>query len=71
MKHIYNTFTIPCEKSKMVPFASTIIKNIIVLSFIFSPQFRFSVKLICCIAFGSVWSASGLLESNAIIYSNY
>ena len=44
--------TIPCEKSKMVSFASLVMKNIVV------PAFRaiFSIKLICCIAFGSVSS---------------
>ena len=59
----YNTLTIPCEKSKTVSFASSIIKNIIApLS-----RYRFPVKLICCIAFGSAPSASCLLKPIAII----
>ena len=46
----YNTFTVPCEKSKIVLFASSIMKNIVALSFIFWPWFRFLVKinLFCC-----------------------
>ena len=41
-----NTFTVPCEESKTVSFASSIMKNITAF---FS---RFLVKLICFIAFG-------------------
>ena len=48
-KQNYNTFTIPCEISKMVSSASSIMKNIVV----FLSRLRFTVKLICCIAFGS------------------
>ena len=52
---IYNTFTVPCEKSKMVSFPSSIMENIIALSFtIWLSTFkliRFHVNLICCIAF--------------------
>ena len=52
----------------MVPLASTIMKNVVVvLSFTPSPQFRFAVKLICCIAFGSASGAGCLLKSIAII----
>ena len=29
MEHIHNNFTVPCEKSKIVSFASLIMKNII------------------------------------------
>ena len=49
MEYIHNTFTVPCEKSQMVSFASIIMKNIV------APAARsgFPVKLICCIAFGS------------------
>ena len=32
---IHYIFTFPCEKSKMVSFASSVMKNIIILSFIF------------------------------------
>ena len=60
---IYNTLTVPCEKSKMVSFASSIMKNI----FVFPSQFRFAVKWICCLAFGSAPSACCLLKSIAII----
>ena len=63
MKHIDNTFTVPCEKSKMVSFASSIMKNIVAPA----AQSRFPVKLICCIAFGSASSACCLLKSIAII----
>ena len=41
----------PCKKSKTVSFASSIMKNNFAL---FS---RFSVKLFCCIAFGSASGA--------------
>ena len=51
---MHNTFTVPCEKSKIV-------KNILAF---FS---RFLVKLICCIVFGSVSSACCLLKSISII----
>ena len=50
--HIHNNFTVPCEKSKIVSFASSIMKNIVV--FAFPSWTRFLVKLnccICCIAF--------------------
>ena len=44
-------------------FASYMMKIIVV----FPPQSRFSVKLICCIAFGSASSACRLVQSVAII----
>ena len=47
-KYIYNSFVVPSGKSKMVSFASSIMKNIV-----FSARSRFSVKLICCITFRS------------------
>ena len=47
VKHLYNTLTVPCEKSEMVSFASSIMENIVASS----SRFRFQVKLICCIAF--------------------
>ena len=50
----------PFEKSNLVSFFSSIMKNIVAL---FS---RFPVKLICCIAFGSASSACDLLRSIAI-----
>ena len=46
--NIHNTFINPCEKSKTVSFASSIMKNIVM----FPDLFTFAVKLICCIAFG-------------------
>ena len=52
----YNTLTVPCEKFEMVSFASSIIKNIVVLQL-----------QICCIAFGSASSACCLFKSIAII----
>ena len=42
MEHIHNTFTVACEKSKMFFFSSSsIMKNIVVLSFTYQSQFRF------------------------------
>ena len=64
VKQIHDTFTAPCEKSKMVSFASSIMKNIVV--FVFLSLSKFLVKLICCIAFGSASSACFLLKSIAI-----
>ena len=32
MEHIHNTLAVPCKKSKMVSFASSIIKNIVALA---------------------------------------
>ena len=46
MEHIDNTFTVPYEKSKMVSFASSIMKNINLLLL----PLGFPVKLICYIA---------------------
>ena len=60
---IHNTFIVPCEKSKIVSFASSMMKNTVV----FPGWFRFAVKLICCIAFGFISSACCLLKSIAII----
>ena len=54
----YNTFTGPCEISKVVSFASSIMKNIVV----FPDWSRFSIKLICCIAFAFASSACCLLQ---------
>ena len=56
IKYIYSTFTIPCEKSKMVSFACSMTNRFVAPS----SRFRFPVKLICCIAFGSASSASCL-----------
>ena len=39
----HKTFTVPCEKSSAVSFASSIIKNIVV----FPALSKFAVKLIC------------------------
>ena len=44
---IHNTVTVPCS------FASSVMKSIVV----FPARPKFAVKLICCIAFGSVSSA--------------
>ena len=46
---IQNTLTVPCKKSKIVSFASLIMRNIAAPS----AQFRFPVKGIYCNAFGS------------------
>ena len=63
MEQIHNTFTVSCQKSNMVSFTSSIVKNIIV----FPSHSRFTVKYIYCIAFGSVSSTCYLLKSIAII----
>ena len=63
VEHIHNTFTAPCEKSKMVSFASSIMKSIVAPS----AQSRFPAKLIFCIAFGSASGACYLLKSITII----
>ena len=55
---------VPCEKSKMVSFVFSMIKNIVAPS----SRIRFPVKLIYCIAFGSVSSACRLLKSTAIMF---
>ena len=62
-ENIYSTFTVSCEKSKMVSFISSIIQNIILL---FAPA-RLPRKLINYIAFGSASSACYLVQSIAII----
>ena len=49
-KKNHNNLTVPFEKSKTVSFASSIMKNICVFPF----RSKFTVKFICCIAFGSV-----------------
>ena len=58
MKHSFNTFTVPCEKSKIVSFTSSRMKN----TDVSSAQSAFPVKLICYIAFGSAWPAYCLLK---------
>ena len=57
---IHNTLTVPCEKSEMVSFASSVTKNIVV--FAFRSQARFPVKLIFCIAFRSASIACCLIK---------
>ena len=56
---VYNTFTVHCENFKIVFLTSSRI-NVICVSPI---RFRFPVKLVCCIAFGSTPFAQ--------IYCNY
>ena len=50
-KQNYNTLIVLREKSKIVSIASSVIKNVTVLSFTSSTGFRFPVELICCIAY--------------------
>ena len=47
----FNTFIVPCEKSETVSFTTSIMKNIA------DCCSRFSMKLVCWIAFGSASSA--------------
>ena len=54
---------VPCEKSKMVSFASSIMEKIVV----FPHRPKFLVKLICCMASGSASSAFCLLKSISIV----
>ena len=51
MEDIYNTLTVSCEKSEMISFASSTMKNIA----LFPSRSRFAVKLVCCRAFCSVY----------------
>ena len=62
VKWIYNTLTVLWEKSQIVSFISSVLKNI----FVFPSRSRFLVKLISCIAFGGASSACCLLKSIAI-----
>ena len=62
VKWIYNTSTVLWEKSQIVSFISSVLKNI----FVFPSRSRFLVKLISCIAFGWASSACCLLKSIAI-----
>ena len=64
---ISNTFIVPCEKPKIIYFASSVMKNNIAPS----SQSRFPVELICCIAFGSGSSACCLFKSIAIILNSF
>ena len=57
IQHIYNTFTVPFEKSKTFSFASSIMKNVV----IFLVPSKFAVKLFCWIALGSASRACYLL----------
>ena len=41
---------VSCEKTKMISFTSSIMKNMAV----YTVQFRFLVKLTCCIAFATI-----------------
>ena len=66
MEHAHNTFTFPCEKSKMVSFASSKMKNIVAPA----AQYRFSLKLNDCIDFGSASSVCCLLNLLLSFYSN-
>ena len=45
---IHNIFTVPCKKSEMSFFASSVMKNVVGTP----ARSRFQVKLICFIAFG-------------------
>ena len=59
---IYKTFTVPCEHSKIVSFACSIIKKIVV----FPSLSKLAVKLISWISLGSASNAYCLLRSIAI-----
>ena len=61
-KQIYQTPTVPCEKSKTVSFAYSKMKNIVV----FPSRSKYLVTLISCLVFGSASSACCLVKSIAI-----
>ena len=65
MKQVQNTLTVSCEKSKVASFASSTMENTAV--FTFGSRCRFSVKLICCVAFGSASRTCCLPEPIAMI----
>ena len=60
---IHKTFTVSCEKSKTVSFASSRMKYILV----YPALSNFAVKLIYWVALGSASNACCLLKSVAII----
>ena len=57
-----NIINTPFEKSKIVSFAFSVMKNIVTPSAVF----RFAVKIICCIAVGSASIFCCLLKSIGI-----
>ena len=65
VEHIRSTLIAPCEKFKMVSFASSMMKSIAVLEF--GSRCRFSVELICFIALRSTYRTCCLLKSIAMI----
>ena len=62
IEKIYKNYTVTCEKSKAVSFASSRMKNIVVIP----AQSKFLVKLICWIALGSASRTCCLLKSISI-----
>ena len=62
MENIHHNFTVPFEMSKMVSFASSIMKKNVV----FPSWSRFSVKSIRGMAFASASSSCCLLKSIAV-----
>ena len=60
-----------CENSKIVSLASSIMINIIVLSFRLSPRFRFPIKLTFYIAFDQHQLIVVYLNLLLSFYSNY
>ena len=62
IQHIYNTFTVPCEKPEAVSIASSVMKNIV----LFPARSKFVAKLTCWIALGPAPRACNLLKSVAI-----
>ena len=66
VEHIHNTLTVPCEKSQMGSFASSLMKNIVART----TQSKFLLERICCIAFRSASSTCCLRKSIAINYNS-
>ena len=61
MEHIHNTLTVPCGKSRMISYSSSIMKTIIACNS------RFPVKSTYYFAFGPASNACCLLKSIASI----
>ena len=64
--NMHSTFTVLCEKSKIVSFDSSIMKNVAC-----PVRSRSPVELIGCIDLGPVLSVCDLLKSIAIYYCYY
>ena len=67
MEHIHSTYTVSCEKIKMVSFRSSIMQNIILTP----ARSKFPMKLICCIAFESTLALFLYLNLLISFFNNF